>query len=127
MKKLSETYKELGIDFTFPIEITNSNGNQTYYENGNGCWKKREYDSNCNQTYYEDSEGFWCKYEYDANRNLTYYESNNDFWCKYEYDADGNVTYYENSNGEKRGTPTSQSCTGKVIEVDGKKYKLTEL
>ena len=64
MKKLSDTYKELGIAFTFPIEIKDANGNQTYYEN---------------------------------------------------------------SNGKKVGTPRSQSCAGKVIEVDGKKYKLTEL
>lgn len=84
MKKLSETYKELGIDFTFPIKIQDSNGNQTYFENRDG-------------------------------------------WYKYEYDADGNVTYFENSNGYKKGTPLSQSYAGKVIEVDGKKYKLKEL
>ena len=85
MKKVSETYKELGIDFTFPIEIRDANGKETYYE---------------------DSEGFWRKYEYDAN---------------------GKETYYENSYGYKKVTPRSQSCGGKVIEVDGKKYKLTEL
>lgn len=106
MKKLSETYKELGIAFTFPIEINDANGNQTYYEESNGFWSKREYDTNGNKTYYENSNGFWRKYEHDAN---------------------GNETYYEDSEGEKRGTPTSQSCAGKVIEVDGKKYKLTEL
>ena len=106
MKKLSDTYKELGIAFTFPIEIDNANGNETYYENSKGFWWKYEYDDNGNQTYYEDSCGFWGKREYDAN---------------------GNETYYENSKGEKRGTPRSQSCAGKVIEVDGKKYKLMEL
>jgi hypothetical protein len=37
------------------------------------------------------------------------------------------MTYYENSMGEKKGTPRGQSCAGKVIEVDGKKYKLMEL
>ena len=106
MKKISDTYKELGIAFTFPIEINDSNNNLTYYE---------------------DSEGFWWKYEYDTNGNKTYYENSNGFWRKYEHDANGNETYYEDSEGEKRGTPTSQSCAGKVIEVDGKKYKLTEL
>ena len=64
MKKVSDTLTELVIAFTFPIEITN---------------------------------------------------------------ADGNETYYENSKGDQRGTPPSQSCAGKVVEVDGKKYKLTEL
>ena len=106
MEKLSETYKELGIAFTFPIEIKDANGNETYYE---------------------ASTGFCIKSEYDANGNPTYYENSNDCWIKREYDAKGNETYYENSDGEKRGTPTSQSCAGKVIEVDGKKYKLTEL
>ena len=36
MKKLSETYKELGIAFTFPIEINDSNGNETYFEDSSG-------------------------------------------------------------------------------------------
>ena len=106
MKKLSETYKELGIAFTFPIEIKDAEGCKTYHETSHGYWYKREYDSKGNETYYEDSDGFWCKREYDAN---------------------GNKTYYENSNGYKEGTPRSQSCDGKVIEVDGKKYKLMEL
>ena len=61
MKKLSETLKELGIAFTFPIQIRNSKGNETYFE---------------------DSDGY------------------------------------------KRGTKRSQSCDGKVIEVDGIKYEL---
>jgi len=106
MKKLSDTYKELGIDFTFPIKINDAKGDGTYYEGSTGYWYKHEYDSNGNETYYENSTGYWSR-------------------C--EYDADGNVTYYKNVNGGKRGTPRSQSCAGKVIEVDGKKYKLTEL
>jgi hypothetical protein len=106
MKKLSDTYKKLGIGFTFPIEIEDAKGCKTYYEDSDDFWYKREYDSKGNETYYEDSDGFWYKREYDAN---------------------GNKTYYENSDGYKEGTPRSQSCAGKVIEVDGKKYKLTEL
>ena len=127
MKKLSETLKELGIDFTFPIIIKDVNGNETYYETSDGFWRKNEYDANGNRTYYEDSDGVWWKREYDANGNETYYEYSNGFWSKSEYDANGNETYYENSEGVKEGTPQSQSCDGKVIEVDGKKYKLTEL
>ena len=65
MKPLSETLTELGIAFTFPIEITDSNGY---------------------------------------------------------------ATYYENSYGTKEGTPRSaKTCEGKVVEVDGIKYKLTAL
>ena len=107
MKPLSETLTELGIAFSFPIKIKDANGRATYYEN---------------------SDGFWCKYERDANGLPTYLEDNDGYWAKYERDADGNETYYENSNGDKRGTPKSaNTCEGKVIEVDGIKYKLTAL
>ena len=86
MKKLSETYKELGIAFTFPIEIEDANGNQTYYELSDG------------------------------------------YWSRSERDAIGNRTYFENSEGYKVGTPRSaKTCEGKVVEVDGIKYKLTAL
>ena len=107
MKPLSETYKKLGIDFTFPIEIRGANGYVTYYEN---------------------SDDFWERCEWDANGNLTYYEDSNDFWYRHEYDANGKVTYYEDSNGVKWGTPkSSKTCEGKVVEVDGIKYKLKAL
>ena len=36
MKKLSETYKELGIAFTFPIKIKDAKGKETYYEDSKG-------------------------------------------------------------------------------------------
>ena len=105
MKKLSETYKELGIDSTFPIVVKDENGNETYYEDSYGCWDRWESDKDGNQTYYENSDGNW---------------------NRYEYDKDGNETYYETSNGHIEGTKRS-SCDGKVVKVDGKKYKLTEL
>ena len=103
MKKLSDTYKELGIAFALPINIKDSKGKETYRENSNGFWYKNEYDSKGNQTYHEDSSGYWCKSEYDSN---------------------GNQTYYESSHGNKRGIPRSQSCDGKVVEIDGIKYEL---
>jgi hypothetical protein len=59
MKKLSETYKELGIAFSFPIVIKDENGKVTYGEDSDGYWYRREYDSNGNQTYHENSYG--CK------------------------------------------------------------------
>ena len=107
MKKLSETLTELGIAFAFPIEIKDTKGNRTYYE---------------------DSTGFWRKYEYDCNGDETYYENSTGYWSKYEYDSNGNQTYYENSNGFKQGTPHSaKTCEGKVVEVDGIKYELKAL
>ena len=81
MKKLSETYKELGIAFSFPIKINDANGKETYFEN---------------------SDGYWGKTERDANGKETYFESSNGYWRKTERDANGKETYCENSNGEKR-------------------------
>ena len=128
MKPLSETYKELGIAFSYPIEIKDANGNETYYEESNGFWRKYEYNADGNETYYENSTGYWHKYEYNADGNETCCENSTGYWHKSEYDADGNETYYETSTGYKRGTPKSaRTCEGKVVEVDGIKYKLTAL
>ena len=127
MKKLSETYEELGIAFDFPIEIKDANGNETYCEHSDGYWWRRECDANGDGTYYENSNGDWERREYDANRNETYFEDSDGYWERSEYDANGNETYFEEINGATRGTPRSSSCDGKVIEVDGKKYKLKEL
>ena len=93
MKKLSETYKELGIAFALPIEIRNETGNETYYEISNGFWYRSEYDENGNQTYYENSDGFWERCEYDEKGNQTYYEDSDGLWVRYEYDEEGNQTY----------------------------------
>ena len=113
MKKLSETYKELGIAFKFPIEIKDTNGKRTYCEDSNGYWFKYEYDANGEATYYEDSYGYWYKREYDSNGNQTYHEDSDGYWFKYEYDSNGRVTYHEDSNGywerferDAKGRPT---------------------
>ena len=104
MKPLSETYEELGISFTFPIEIKDANGNRTYYENSKGFSWKAEYNSDGRETYCENTNGF-CR--------------------KSEYDAEGNA-YYKDIYVNKRVTPR-KSCDGKVIEIDGQKYMLKEL
>ena len=124
MKKLSETYQELRIAFTFPIEIRDTKGRSTYYESSRGFWNKREYDSNGNETYFESDEGYWRKQEYDSNGKTTYYENSKGFWRKREYDSNGNQTYYEDSDGHKTGTPRSKSRDGQVLEIDGIKYEL---
>ena len=128
MKPLSETYKELGIEFTFPIRIWNTNGHQTYYEDSNGYWDRYEWDDNGRAKYFENSDGYWQKYERDDNGRPIYQEDSNGFWARWERDADGNMDYYENSDGKKEGTPRSaNTCEGKVVEVDGIKYKLKAL
>ena len=86
------------------------------------------HDAGGNQIYYENLDGHWIKQEYDANGNSIYYENSNGFWSKRDYDLNGDCIYFENSIGEvidnrlKKGT-----CDGKVVEIDGKKYKLTEV
>ena len=57
MKKLSETYKELGIEFTFPIEIKDAKGNVTYLEDNGVFCCRWEHDARGNVTYYEDLDG----------------------------------------------------------------------
>jgi hypothetical protein len=63
---------------------------------------------------------------YDKSGNRVYLELDCGAWCRYEYDEDGNETYYENSFGEIKRKNRS-SCDGKTVEIDGKKYKLTEV
>ena len=82
------------------------NRNRTYYENSNKYWDKQEFDSNGNRIYFEDSEGYWTKREFDSN---------------------GDEIYYENSQGLILNNRPKQSCEGKIVEIDGKKYKLTSL
>ena len=107
----------------FPFEIKDKNGNQIYCETSDGYWYKRELDSNGNAIYCENSYGFWDKREFHSNGNLTYHEDSNGYWYKNEYDSNGNKIYWENSKG-KIIDNRPKGCEGKVIEIDGKKYKL---
>ena len=85
------------------------------------------YDSNNNLIYYEDSDGYWIKSEYDSNGNQIYSEDSDGDWCKWEYDSDGNQIYFEDSDGNIEDHRPKESCEGKVVEIDGKTYKLVEL
>ena len=111
----------------FPFEIKDSSGNIIYFENSDGFWNKKEYDSNGNRIYSEDSYGSWYKYKYDSNGNQIYFENSNGYWTKKEYDSNGNQIYYESSHGEITDNRPKATCNGKVVEIDGKKYKLTEV
>jgi hypothetical protein len=110
----------------FPFEIKDKSGKVIYYEHSDGYWWKREYDSNGNKIYHETYTGFWLKREFDSDGNKIYYENSDGLWCKWEYDSNGNVIYWENSDG-KIVDNRPKSCEGKVVEIDGKEYKLTEL
>jgi len=48
--------QELGIT-EFPFEIKDKNGKEIYYENSDGYWSKREFDSKGREIYFEDSDG----------------------------------------------------------------------
>jgi len=86
------------------LEIKDKNGKEIYFENSNGFWTKRKYDSQGKEIYFENSNGYWEKREYDSN---------------------GNVIYFENSNGEITDN-RSKSCENKEIIIDGIKYKLVK-
>ena len=62
----------------------------------------------------------------DKNGKRVYWEDSYGYWAKWEYDSQGNKIYFEDSDGEiidKRPKP----CEGKIVEIDGIKYKLTKL
>ena len=83
-------------------------------------------DKNGKIVYSEASHGWWCKWEYDSNGNEIYYETSNGYWSKREYDSNGNRIYYEDSTG-KIIDNRPKGCEGTIVEIKGKKYKLTEL
>jgi len=89
----------------FPFEIKDKNGNLIYYQFSDGNWYKKEFDSNGNEIYYEDSNGYWCKREFDSN---------------------GNKIYFENCNGKIEDN-RPKDCEGKVVDIDGKKYRLIKV
>jgi uncharacterized membrane protein len=105
----------------FPFTIKDSNGNQIYYENSAGYWRKKEYDSKGNRIYYEDSCGYWRKSEYDSKGNEIYYENSTGHWSKSEYDSNGNEIYYEDSDGvlvDKRPNSEVQKAI-ELLEKEG--------
>jgi len=58
------------------FEIRNNNKKLLFYwENKEGYWVKRKYDSRGNEIYWENSEGYWYKSEYDVRNNQIYFES----------------------------------------------------
>ena len=107
MKKLSETLKEMGIAFSFPLRIKDERGKLTYFENSNG---------------------YWCTWEHEENGSVTRLIGRDGYWSKSEYDENNTCTYFQDSTGLKRGNPRSaKTCEGKVVVVDGVEYELKAL
>ena len=79
--------------------------------------------------------GQWLKWDFkangdlvirDKNSRLIYIEDCSGFWTKREWDSQGNQIYLENSNGyiiDNR----PKTCEGKVVEIDGEKFKLVKV
>jgi len=107
--------------------LYDANGNDIYFEDSSGFWYKRDYDSNGNLIYYENSKEYWIKREYNTNGNLIYLEDSKGYWDKRDYDSNGNLIYYGDSDGKIIDKRPKTSCEGKVVEIDGKQYKLTEI
>jgi hypothetical protein len=83
----------------FPFEIKDSNGKEIYWEDSNGYWSKREYNSEGNRIYFENSNGYWVKREYDSEGKEIYWETSDGAWIKREFDSEGKEIYHENSDG----------------------------
>ena len=62
----------------------------------------------------------------DKNGKPIYWENSHGDWGKWEWDSQGNIIYHENSDGlivDKRPKP----CEGKIVEIDGEKFKLVKV
>lgn len=84
-------------------------------------------DKNNNQIYWEDSEGYWCKREFDSNKNLIYREDSNGYWYKREYDKNNNQIYWENSEGiiiDNRPKSTPEYTMQELIAKVGFEFKI---
>jgi len=86
------------------LKITAKNGFTIYFENSNGYWETREYDSDGYQISYEDSKGYWVKTKYDEKGIRIYFE-----------DSDGRIE-----------DDIPKLCENKIVEIDGIKYKLVK-
>ena len=83
-------------------------------------------DKNGKEIYYENSDGTWTKYEYDSQGKRIYREGSSGFWEKWEWDSKRKLIYWENSVGtiiDNRPKP----CEGKIVEIDGEKFKLVKV
>lgn len=102
----------------FPIVVLNDNGQETYREEENGHWVKREYDEKGRQIYWETSRGLWAKHQFDDAGNEIYHETSEGFWYKAEYNDNGFRTYYEDSNAKVVGSKSVNSAVKDFATLD---------
>ena len=99
-----------------------------------------EYDSNGKEIHYKDFTGYESWREYDSNGNVIHHKNSTGYESWREYDATGKEIHFKDSAGyeswyDVNGNKITKdqfdelnksSCAGKIVEVDGKKYKLIE-
>lgn len=111
----------------FPFEIKDKNNREIYYENSDGYWERREWDSNGNRIHFENSNGDWYRSEWDSNSNEIYYENSDGFWYRKEYDSNGYEIYFEDSSGliiDKRPKPIPEYTMEELTKMLGKEFKI---
>ena len=111
----------------FPFEIKDEQGNKIYFEDLDGFWCKREFDSSGNKIYFETVDGYWTRREYDSNGNQIYFEDSDGFWYRKEYDSNGYEIYFEDSSGliiDKRPKPVPEYTMEELTKILGKEFKI---
>jgi hypothetical protein len=112
----------------FPFVIKNDAGNEIYYEDSDGWWKKREWDDKGNEIYFEDSDGYWEKKEWDDKGKDIYFEDSDGYWEKREWDDKGKEEiYFENSDGyidDKRPKPVPEYTMEELVDKLGHNFKI---
>jgi len=63
----------------------------------------------------------------DKRGNQIYFELSDGYWHKREYNSNGYQIYGEDSDGMIIDKRPKETCNGKIVQIDGKKYKLTQL
>ena len=94
-----------------------SNGKEIHYKRDDGYEEWSEFNSNGNLIHFKNSDGYEWWSEYDSNGNEIRFKDSDG--CENWYDSNGNrIT-------KKEFDELNSSCAGKVVGVDGKKYRLT--
>ncbi len=63
----------------------------------------------------------------DGKGNDVYYEDSEGYWSRREFDSEGNQTYFENSYGTAIKNKLKETNQQGTIQIEGKRYKLTEI
>lgn len=103
-------------DKKFPVVVYNDKGLETYREEANGYWVKREYDEQGRQIYWETNRGGWARHQYDDAGNEISYENSDGFWFKAEFNVNGFRTFYEDSNEKILGRKNVDSLVSNAAE-----------